>query len=207
MTGQILSLRDIFNGPWAGLGTALREGLPVPRGFVVPPGAKESDIREAYDDLKILEHTHYVAVRAPARVEIEVIGNDQVIYSLRRIRDEFADADVLVQSMVNAGWCGKASWEGKNIRIRASEGLQCLDPDMYLFNPASGKCTRRTLYQRPRKVFRGVDGTTKTMEIVGERRPLELKYVQAVADLAKQTKTEITWALDHRRVWLISTFS
>ena len=181
----------------------MRAGLPVPGGFVIAPRADEKAIRGAYDDLKIREHTHYVAVRSSSESLIDVIGNDHLIHTLHRFRAEAPDAEVLIQRMVNAAWSGKAAWEGKNLRIRASEGLRRLDPDMYLFNTSTHKCTRRTLYQRPRKVFRGVDGTTRTMEIIGERRPLETKYVEEVAELAKRSESDVTWVLDDRRVWLI----
>src|SRR5471030_916750 len=126
------------------------------------------------------------------------------MHTLRRLWLELPDAEILIQTMVNSAWCGKAAWEGKNLRIRASEGLQCLDPDMYLYNTTTKKCTRRILHQRPRKVFRGVDGTTRTMEIVAERRPLESKYLDAIVELVQRAEADMTWALDDRRVWLIN---
>jgi hypothetical protein len=204
MAEQIQWLREIQNGPWARLGEAVRAGLPVPNGFAVQAGGDERAIRTAYDDLKIREYTHYVAVRTPAHAVLDVIGGDALIHTLHRVWPEGPDAPVLVQCMVNGSWCGKASWEGKNLRIRASEGLRALDPDTYLFNTTANKCTRRTLYQQPRKVFRGVDGRTRTMEITGERQPLETKYMEAIAELAKSAGGEITWILDDSRVWLLS---
>src|SRR5262245_1601027 len=207
MSEQILWLRDVQSGHWSALGTALRAGLPVPGGFVASPDTPEKAIRQGYEDLKLHEFTHYVAVRSPSHALLDVIGADQLIHTLRRLRLELPGAEVLVQAMVNSAWCGTAAWEGKNLRIRAAEGLQCLDSDMYLFNTTTRKCTRRTLYQRPRKVFRAVDGTTRTMEIIGERRPLEPKYLEAIAQLAERAESDITWVLDDRRVWLTGKVS
>jgi hypothetical protein len=203
MSEQILWLKDVQSGHWLALGAALRAGLPVPSGFLALHDTPEKAIRRAYEDLKLNEYTHYLAVRSPSHALIDVIGTDQIIHTLRRLWMELPGAEVLVQAMVNSTWCGTAAWEGKNLRIRAAEGLQCLDSDMYLFNTTTRKCTRRTLYQRPRKVFRAVDGTTRTMEIIGERRPLEPKYLEAIAVLAERAESDVTWVLDDRRVWLI----
>jgi hypothetical protein len=204
MTEQIHWLRETCDGRWARLGEALRAGLPVPEGFVVQPGAGEEAVRSAYEELKVREHTHFVAVRGPDHALLDVIGGDALTHTLHRIWTESPQSPILIQCMVNGSWCGKASWEAKNLRVRASEGLRCLDPDLYLYNTTTNKCTRRTLYQQPRKAFRAVDGRTRTMEITGERRPLDLKYLEAIADLAKHGAGEITWVLDHRRVWLLS---
>src|SRR4029450_8088772 len=129
---------------------------------------------------------------------------DAVIRILNRFWSNSRDADVLIQAMVNSSWCGNAAWESKNLRIRASEGLQCLDPDMYLMNPSTGRCTKRPLCQHPRKVFRGADGTTRTMEISGTRSPMDLKDLERIVELARNFVTNITWVLDDRKVWLIS---
>jgi hypothetical protein len=204
MADQIQWLRDVKVGPWAKLAAALDAGLPVPDGFVTTPHTPESCVRSAYDAMKLRAYTHYVAVRGPAHALLDVIGNDALIHSMRRLRTESPEAEILVQAMVHGIWCGKASWEGKHLRIRAAAGLMCLDPDVYLFNTATGKCTRRTLYQRPRKVFRGVDGTTRTMEVIGERRPMETKFLSAVAELAKRVESDMTWVLDDRGAWLLS---
>jgi hypothetical protein len=205
MMTLIQSLRDVQDGPWTLLGEAFRAGLAIPNGFVLKPGADEAEIRSRYDDLKTREHTHYMAVRSAVNAMLDVIGSDALIHTLRRMWAEFPQTSILVQCMINASWCGKASWEGKNLRVRASEGLRCLDPDSYLFNTAINKCTRRTLYQHPRKVFRAVDGRTRTMEITGERHPLETKYLEAIAELATRAAGDITWALDDRRAWLLGT--
>jgi len=204
MAEHIQWLREVRDGYWARLGRALAAGIAVPDGFVVTKRTDEHDIRSAYDELKTREHTHYMAVRSPSHAVLDVIGNDALIHTLERLWTESPEAEALVQCMINARWCGKVTWEGKNLRIRAAEGLMCLDPDSYLFNTVSRKCTRRTLYQRPRKVFRGVDGKTRRMEITGERRPLEVKYLEAVAELASREERDVIWVLDDRRVWLIN---
>src|SRR5690242_7264495 len=122
MAEQIQWLRDVREEPWAGLAEAMRAGLPVPAGFVASPENKEESIRSAYDELKIREHTHYLAVRASSHAQLDVIGNDALIHTLRRFWSESADIPILIQCMVNGSWCGKAAYEGKNVRIRAGEG-------------------------------------------------------------------------------------
>ena len=205
MTGQIQWLPDIRNGRWARLAAALQSGLPVPAGFVVTEDCREGAIRDAYNDLTARAHTHYVAVRGPTHAVIEILGNDRVVHALRAMWTESAAAQILVQSMINAEWCGKASCESPHVRIHASAGLLCLDPDVYVFDALSKECTERILHERPRRAFRGVDGTTRTMQIQGERRPFEAKYLKQVAELAERAASRITWALDDRRLWLLST--
>ena len=204
MADEIQWLREVREGLWTKLGTAMDAGLPVPCGFVATPRSSERNIRDAYEELKVREHTHYVAVRTSAKALIDVIGSDALMHALRAIWTETAGEEVLIQSMVNGLWCGKAVWEAKNLRIRAAAGLLALDPDMYLFNTLNHKCSRRTLYQRPRKVFRGVDGTTRTMEVNGERRALEWKYMELISELATRAGSNITWVLDDRRAWLLN---
>src|SRR5678816_4298000 len=104
MSEQILWLQDVQNGHWAALGTALRAGLPVPAGFVVLPDSPEKAIRHAYEELKVHEYTHYLAVRSPSHALIDVIGADQLIHTLRRLWLELPGAEVLVQAMVNSTW-------------------------------------------------------------------------------------------------------
>jgi hypothetical protein len=186
------------------LAAAMAAGLPVPDGFVVGPHTSESSIRSGYDELKLRTYTHYLAVRTPVHALLDVIGNDALVHSIRRLRTDAPEAETLVQAMVNGLWCGKASLEGKNLRIRAAAGLMCLDPDVYLVNTLTGKCIRRTLYQHPRKVFRSVDGTTRTMEVTRERRPLESKFLSAITALAKRVESDMTWVLDDRGAWLLS---
>lgn len=200
-------LQNIDSGPWAGLAEAARCGLPVPTGFVVEPNTPERAIRDAYEELKRSERTHFVALRSPSHALLDVLGNDMVIHSLRRLWSETTNAPVLVQRMVNSEWCGKASRTGKGLllRIKANEGQQMLDPDAYLFNMASGKCTRRTLQKSQRKMIRRVDGTSRVMQSDGRHTPLNADQLEAIAKLAERAQADITWAFDDRQVWLLGT--
>ena len=188
---------------WQRLGQLANCGLRVPSGFVVEPRCPESMIRAAYGELKIREYTHYVAVRGPQHSVIEVIGNDRLVHTINAVWGQTPDAEILVQAMINSTWCGKVCREEQNLRIQASAGLLCLDPDIYLLGPA-GECIEQTLFRKPRKVFRGVDGTTKRMEVQDERVPLEPVYLAAIAEIAKQAEADISWSLDDRDLWLIS---
>src|SRR5579864_199323 len=129
--------------PWKALGSAMRSGLPVPAGYIVYPATPEADIRAAYEELKVREKTHFLAVRAPSHAVLNVIGPDPLVHTLRRLWAETPDSSVLVQRMVHAMWCGKARWHRKNLHIEANEGMMVLDPDTYLVNSETGKCTRR----------------------------------------------------------------
>jgi len=190
---------------WAALAGAMRAGCPVPNGFVVFPGTAEDDIRNAYEQLTIREKTHFIAVRGSSHAQLNVLGQDQLILSLRRFWTESAAAPVLVQRMVHAACCGKAQWHRQNLRIKANEGMMILDPDTYLFNTASGKCTRQTLAPKQRKLIRYVDGTTRVVEREMGRTPMSAEHLKQVADLALRAKTDIGWAIDDAdRVWLIS---
>jgi len=83
--------------------------------------------------------------------------------------------------------------------------MMILDPDTYLFNTASGKCTRQTLAPKQRKLIRYVDGTTRVVEREMGRTPMSAEHLKQVADLALRAKTDIGWAIDDAdRVWLIS---
>jgi hypothetical protein len=197
-------LRDVESGPWAALAATMRCGLPVPQGFLVEPNTPERAIRDAYEELKRIERTHFVALRSPSHAVLDVLGNDMVIYSLRRLWTEAPDAAILIQRMVNSECCGKASRTGKGLllRIKANEGLLMLDPDTYLFNMASGKCTRRTLQKSQRKMIRRVDGTSRTMQSDG-RHTLSPEQLEAIAKLADSAQGDITWALDDRKLWLL----
>ena len=176
---------------WAALGIARQAGLPVPAGFLVFPSTAEEQIRRTYDELKLREKTHFVALR--------------VIHTLRRLWLESAQSPVLVQRMIPAIWCGKAQWHRHNLRIKANEGMMILDPDTYLVNSTTGKCTRRTLEPKQRKMIRHVDGTSKVVEREGERTPMPAEHLKKVADLAVQAGKDIGWAIDdNERVWLIS---
>ena len=206
MKSEARWLVEISGGPWSRLAEAQRAGLPVPNGFTATQNTAEGSIRSAYETLKQSEHTHFVAARgcSPSQTELDVLGPDRLILTMRRFWQESPETEILVQRMVHATWCGKAGREGKNLRIRANQGMRILDPDIYLLNTGTGKCTRRTLYQRPRKMFRWIDGTSKTEHIEGKRRPLETKFLQGVADLAGRAQADIAWALDDRGVWLLN---
>ena len=63
-------------------------GLPLPAGFIVFRSTPEPDIRAAYEQLKIREKTHFVAVRGPTHAVLNVIGPDALIHTLRRLWSE-----------------------------------------------------------------------------------------------------------------------
>jgi hypothetical protein len=199
-------LREADGTEWKSLACSLRKGFPVPNGFVAFAGTFEEEIREAYQEMIIREKTHFLAIRGRSHAVLNVIGPDQLIHTLRRFRSESPGAEVLVQRMVPAMWCGKAESHRKNLlRIRANEGILLLDPDTYLWNTATGKCTRRILEPRQRKMIRYVDGTTRTIEREGERTLMTVEQLKSVADLAARARGDITWVLDDQeRVWLIS---
>lgn len=198
-------LKDVTDGPWSALAEAARDGLPVPLGFVVSPPEAEDNVRRAYEEIVLREHTHFVAVRGPSHALLDVIGPDRLIHSMRRLWAESPNGPLLVQRMVNSNWCGNAKWEGKNLRIKANEGLMVLDPDTFLFNTGIGKCSRKSMLQKQRKMFRWVDGTSRTVDIQGDRLMLGLEHLQAIAELAAKAESDISWALDDRQLWLIST--
>ena len=191
--------------PWAALTKALHAGLPAPNGFVVFPSTPEEDIRLAYDDLKIREKTHFLAIRGPTHAVLNVIGPDPLVHTLRRFWAESPGAPVLVQRMVHAMWSGKAQWHRKNLRIKANEGMMVLNPDTYLFSINTGKCIRKTLEPKQRKMIRHVDGSLRTVEREGERIPLSADQLKMVAELAERAGGDIGWAIDDRdQAWLIS---
>ncbi len=192
--------------PWTALANALRNGFPVPNGFVVFPRTAEGDIRNACDELKIREKTHFVAVRGSSHTLLNIIGTDQLIHALRRLWTESAGTPLLVQRMVHAMWCGKAQWHKQNLRIKANEGMMLLDPDTYLFNTTSGKSTRQTLEPKQRRMIRHVDGSARIVERQGERTPMSADQSKSVADLAVRAGEDIGWVIDDQdRVWLISS--
>ena len=191
--------------PWQALTDALRASLPVPNGFIVFPNTAETEIRSAYEDLKIREKTHFLAIRGSSHAVLNIIGSDQLIHTLRRFWGETPDAPLFVQRMVHAMWCGKAQWHRKNLRLKANEGMMVLDPDTYLLSTTTGKCIRKTIEPRQRKMIRYVDGSTRTVEREGERTVMTAEQLKSIAELAQRAGTDIGWALDDAdRVWLIS---
>jgi hypothetical protein len=209
MSPDLKWLRNATGTPWHGLANAIVAGLPVPDGFVAGPREREEDIRSAYEELKIRERTHFVAVRGSSHAVLDVLGPDKLIHTMRRLWTESPELPLLVQRMVNASWSGKATWDGKTarriLRIKANEGLLLFDPDLYVFNQATGKCAKNTLQPRQRKMIRRIDGMSKTIGIEGERVPLNSDHLKAVAELANRAQSNIGWAIDDNgRIWLIS---
>ena len=198
-------LPDAAGTPWAALADARRNGLPAPNGYIVFPATAEMDIRNAYEELKVREKTHFLAVRGPSHAVLNVIGPDPLIHTLRRLWTESPDAPIFVQRMIHAIWCGKAQWHKKNLRVKANEGMLILDPDTYLLNAETGRCTRRTLEPKQRKMIRHVDGSARVVEREGERMPMSADQLKSVAELAMKAKADIGWAIDDLdRPWLIS---
>jgi hypothetical protein len=182
----------------------MRNGLRVPAGYIVSQSTPEEQIRSAYEDMKIREKTHFVAVRGASHAMLNVIGPDALIHSFRRLSGESPEA-VLVQRMVHAIWCGKAAWHRKNLRVTANEGMMLLDPDVYLVNSESGQCIKRTLAAKQRKMIRHVDGSAKVVERDGERVPMSAEHLAQIAELAVKVGEDIGWAVDDlEKVWLIS---
>ena len=201
------SLSWLPNGdgtPWKALEDAMRSGLPVPAGYIVFPSTPEVAIRAAYEEMKVREKTHFLAVRSSSHVLLNVIGPDPLIHALRRLWAESPDSPILVQRMVHAMWCGKTERHRENIRIKANEGMMLLDPDTYLVNSVTGKCSRRTLEPKQRKMIRYVDGTTRVVEREGPRTPIPGEHLAEIAQLAVRVGSDIGWAIDDLdRVWLI----
>jgi hypothetical protein len=180
-------------------------GLPAPNGFVVCPSTPEDKIREAYEELKMREMTHFVAVRGASHAVLNVIGPDAVIHTLRRFWSGAPEAPLLVQRMIPAMWCGKAHRHRNNLRIKANEGMMILDPDTYLVNSTTGKCIRQTLEPKQRKMIRRVDGSSRVVEREGERTPMPPDHLANVAGLAVKVGRDISWAIDDQdKLWLLS---
>src|SRR5262245_6483593 len=114
-------LPDAAGTVWEPLSAMIRNGLRVPAGYIVSGSTSEEHIRAAYEDLKIREKTHFVAVRGASHALLNVIGPDALIHTFRRLLDESSDGVILIQRMVHAMWCGKAAWHRKNLRITANE--------------------------------------------------------------------------------------
>src|SRR5690242_3706371 len=102
MDEAIMWLPEASNTAWAPLANAMRNGLPVPAGFIVVANAGEQQIRAAYEDLKIREKTHFVAVRGASHPILNAIGPDQLIHTVRRLWMESPDAPLLIQRMIHS---------------------------------------------------------------------------------------------------------
>ena len=205
MNDSLNWLPDADGTAWKPLADAMRAGLPVPAGYIVLQSTPEDEIRAAYEVLKIREKTHFLAVRGCSHPVLNVIGPDPLIHTLRRFWAESPNSSVLVQRMIHSMWCGKALWHRKNLRITANEGMMVLDPDTYLVNSATGKCTRRIVEPKQRKMIRHVDGSAKVVERAGERTPMPAEYLAKITELAVRVGSDLGWAIDDLdRVWLIS---
>ncbi len=205
MNEPVKWLPDAEATPWATLGAAIEAGLPVPAGYIVFRSTSEEQIRSAYEELKVREKTHFIAVRGSSHAMLNVIGPDALMHTLRRIGQEAPDVPALVQRMIHSLWCGKAQWHRKNLRIKANEGMMLLDPDTYLVNSATGKCARRTLEPKQRKMIRHVDGSARVVEREAKRTPMPPAHLANIAELASRAGVDIGWAIDDLdRVWLIS---
>ena len=190
--------------PWAALAAAARAGLPVPNGFVVFPQTSEGEIRGAYEDMKIREKTHFVAVRGPSHGLLNVIGPDTLVHTLRRLWKESPDAPVLIQRMIHAMWCGKAERHQNTFRVQANEGMLTLDPDTYFLDESTGECVRKTIEPKQRKMIRHVDGSSKIVQREGERTTLPAEQLANIAGLARKVDHDISWTIDDRdQIWLI----
>lgn len=175
------------------------EDLPVPRGFIVFPATPEAAIRAAYEELKIREKVHFVAVRGPTHAVLNVIGPDAVMHTLRRFWSESPEAQILIQRMIHSTWCGKAKWHGQQLTITANEGMLLLDPDTYVNGTVS-------LVPKQRKMIRHVDGSSKVVELDGHRQAMPSELVAEITQLATRVGTNIGWAVDDLdKVWLLAT--
>ncbi len=204
MNQSLKWLADLQDTAWSRIASAMREGLPVPNGFLALPRAPEVEIRAAYEELKIREKVHFVAVRGATHAVLNLLGPDQLIYAVRRFWSESPEAPILVQRMIHAMWCGKAEWHRKNLRVKANEGMLILDPDTYLLNGITGKCIRKSLESRQRKTIRHVDGAAKTVEREGERLPMSADHLKSIMDLAHRANADIGWAIDDLdKTWLL----
>src|SRR5215510_474722 len=179
-------LPDAGGTPWQPLGAAMVNRLPVPRGYLVVRGTPEEQVRAAYEELKSREKTHFLAIRGAAHAVLNVIGPDALLHALRRFFTESPDSPVLIQRMIPAMWCGKAHWHRKNLRIKANEGMMLLDPDTYLVSSLTGKCIRRTIEPKQRKMIRHVDGSAKVVEREGERAPMPQEHLAKIAELTSR---------------------
>jgi hypothetical protein len=198
-------LPDAAGTPWHALAEAMRAGFPVPGGYIAGPCTPENEIRAAYERLIVLHKTHFLAVRGTAHAMLNVIGPDPLVHAVRRFRGEAPDQPLLVQHMIAATWCGKANRHQNDLLIRANEGMMMLNPDTYILDAATSKCSRSAIEPSQRKMIRHVDGSTKIVEREGARTPMPAEYLAKIADLAARAESEIGWAIDDaEKLWLLS---
>jgi hypothetical protein len=199
-------LPDAAGTPWQAFGEAMRSGFPVPGGYIAGPCTPEDEVRAAYERFIVLYKTHFVAVRGTTHAMLNVIGPDPLVHALRRLRGEASDQPVLVQRMIAAIWCGKANRHQNDLLIRANEGMVMLDPDTYIVDATTLRCSRRTIEPLQRKMIRHVDGSTKIVEREGPRTPMPEEYLAKISDLAMRAESDIGWAIDDvEKLWLTST--
>jgi hypothetical protein len=197
-------LPDVNGTAWESLGEAMRRGLPVPAGFIVFRSTPEAHVRAAYEELKVHEHTHFLALRGPTHPVLNVIGPDPLVHTLRRLWSESPEAPLLVQRMVHSMWCGRTQLDEENLRITANEGMMLLDPDTYVVNKTTGECMERILEPKQRKMIRHVDGTPKVVDREGERTPMPADLLADIAALVARAGSDIRWAIDDREnLWLL----
>src|SRR5262249_48411604 len=156
-----------------------------------------------YEDLKIRERSHFVAIRGATHPILNIIGPDRLIHTIHRLRMESPDAPLLIQRMIHSTWCGKAESDESNIRINVNEGMMILDPDIYVVNNA-GECTRQTLQPKQRKMIRHVDGSAKVIQREGEREPIATEYLKRIVEVEIRVGRDVGWSMDdNERLGLI----
>jgi hypothetical protein len=201
-------LHDTNDTVWENLGSAMRAGLPVPYGFVISRCTPEETTRMAYEELKIRERVHFVAVRSARHSVTNVIGPDALTHAIRRFWAEAPDSPLLIQRMIHAIYCGKAHRHRDNLRIKANEGMLILDPDTYLVDSTTGERLQYSLEPKQRKMIRHVDGSAKIVERDGERTPMPAALLAKVASLSMQARSDLAWAIDDlEKIWVISVYS
>jgi hypothetical protein len=205
MPDSLMWLSEVERTPWAPLAEALRRGLPVPNGFVVVASTPEQEIRDGYEELKVREKTHFLAVRGTTHAVLNVIGPDALIHTLRRFWAEAPDSMILIQRMIHSAWCGKAQRHEGNLHIKVNEGMMILDPDTYVLDLDTLECLHRAQELKQRKMIRRVDGQAKVIAIEVERLPMPDGALAKVADLSGRAGENIGWAIDDLdRIWLVS---
>src|SRR5262249_5875087 len=156
----------------------------------------EEELRASYEDLKIREKTHFVAVRGASHAVLNVMSSDSLVHTVHRFSMESPETPVLIQRMIHSMWCGKAHRNRKNLRIQANEGMLFLAPDPYRVKSATEKCIRRSLEPKQRKMIRHVDGTAKVVERQGQRTPMPDEHLARIAELATLADSDVGWAID-----------